>query len=71
MCPPEDVVREHYRRVAGSLTFGKLRWASSSKQAPPGDKIGDEIGTDCFHIASRRVHSDPQIPHLGGATHSQ
>jgi hypothetical protein len=33
----------------------------------PGDKIGDEIGTDCFHIASRRVHSDPQIPHLGGS----
>ena len=23
MCPPKDVVREHYRRVAGSLTFRK------------------------------------------------
>ena len=35
MCPPKDMVREHYRRVAGRLTFGKIGAFLSSKKRTP------------------------------------
>ena len=58
-------------RIYGQDNAGVMQGNRNLVPTTPGDKIGDEAGTDCFRIVSWRVHSDPQVPHIGGATHLQ